>query len=69
VKLLGRQPGADEAARLKAEFGVDEVYFADSPIWYLRATARFTLTWQRELATAATIFVLGLAIGFFVARL
>jgi hypothetical protein len=54
----------DQKAQLAAEFGVGEVFYAESPLWYLRLTGRFTLTWKRELATVAAVFALGLVIGF-----
>jgi hypothetical protein len=70
VKLPYRHPiPADPKAQLAAEFRVEKVFFADEPLWYLRLTARFRLTWRRELASVATVFVLGLAIGFLLGRL
>ena len=56
-------------AQLAAEFGVGKVFFAEEPLWYTRLTARFRLTWRRELATVVTVFVLGLAAGFLVGHL
>jgi hypothetical protein len=55
---------AERKAQLAAEFGVEKVFFAGEPFWYTRLTARFRLTWRRELASVATVFVLGLALGF-----
>ena len=55
---------AEGKAQLAAKLGVDEVYFADEPLWYLRLTSRFRLNWRRELATVATVFGLGIAFGF-----
>jgi hypothetical protein len=49
--------------------GVDEVHFADEPLWYLRLTSRFRLNWHSELATVATVFGLGVALGFLVGHL
>jgi hypothetical protein len=64
VKLRNRhREDADAKAQLAAEFGVDEVYFADDPLWYLRLTSRFRLNWRRELANVATVFGLGIALG------
>ncbi len=69
MKLFHRHDRhAEEKAKLAAEFGVDQVYYADPPLWYLRLTARFGLTWRRELATAAAVFGLGIALGFLLGR-
>lgn len=46
-----------------AELGVERVYHVDDPLWYLRLSARFRLSWRRELATVATAFSLGIALG------
>jgi hypothetical protein len=43
--------------------------YVDEPLWYLRLTSRFRLNWRRELATVATIFVAGIAVGFLLAHL
>jgi hypothetical protein len=65
VKLSHRHPiPTERKAQLAAEFGVEEVFFAKEPFWYTRLTARFRLTWRRELASVATVLVLGLALGF-----
>jgi hypothetical protein len=65
VKITHRRTeSVDQKARLAAEFGVDQVFYADSPLWYLRLTGRFTLTWKRELVTVAAVFALGLVVGF-----
>jgi hypothetical protein len=70
VKLPHRHPiPADPKAQLAAEFGVEKVFFAEEPFWYTRLTARVRLSWRRELASVATVFVLGLAIGFLLGRL
>ena len=70
MKLLHRHPeSAEYKAQLAAEFGVDKVFFAEEPFWYRRLTARFRLTWRRELATVAAAFALGLATGFLLGRL
>jgi hypothetical protein len=70
VKLFHRHPESDAyKAQLAAEFGVDKVFFAEEPFWYTRLTARFRLTWRRELATVAAVFALGLAAGFLLGRL
>jgi hypothetical protein len=70
VKLPHRHPNSAELkAQLAAEFGVDKVFFAEEPFWYTRLSARFRLTWRRELATVATVFALGLAVGFLFGRL
>jgi hypothetical protein len=70
VKLLHRHPeSAAYKAQLAAEFGVDKVFFAEEPFWYTRLTARFRLTWRRELATIAAVFALGLGLGFLLGRL
>jgi hypothetical protein len=69
VKLPHRHSiPAERKAQLAAEFGVDEVYDAAIPLWYLRLTSRFWLTWRRELASVATVFVLGLVVGFLLGR-
>jgi hypothetical protein len=70
VKLPHRRdnPSARKA-QLAAEFGVEKVFFAEEPLWYTRLTARFRLTWRRELATVATVFVLGVAAGLLVEHL
>jgi hypothetical protein len=70
VKLLHRHSeSAAYKAQLAAEFGVDEVFFAEEPFWYTRLTGRFRLTWRRELATVAAMFALGLVVGFLLGRL
>jgi hypothetical protein len=70
VKLPHRHPiPAERKAQLAAEFGVEKVFFAEEPFWYTRVTARFRFTWRRELASVATVFVLGLAMGFLLGRL
>ena len=70
MKLPHRHPiPAERIAHLAAEFGVEQVFFAEEPSWYTRLTARFRLTWHRELASVATVFVLGLAMGFLLGRL
>jgi len=48
---------------------VEKVYVVDEPLWYLRLTGHFRLTWRRETATVATVFGLGIALGFLVGRL
>jgi hypothetical protein len=58
----------EEEAALKREFGVEAVYDATEPLLYTRLTARFRLTWRRELATLAVVFALGVALGFRLAR-
>lgn len=55
---------AERRAQLAAEFGVDEVYDAAIPLWYLRLTSCFLLTWRRELTTVAGVFGLGIVLGF-----
>jgi hypothetical protein len=60
---------ADREAQLAAEFGVEKVYYADDPLWYLRLSSHFRLTWRRELATVTTVFALGIAAGFLVGHL
>lgn len=70
MKLPHRHPiPAERKAQLAAECGVEKVFSAEEPFWYTRLTARFRLTWRRELASVATVFVLGLAIGFLLGRL
>ncbi len=70
MKLPHRHPiPTERKAQLAAEFRVEKVFFAEEPFWYKRLTARFRLTWRRELATVATVLVLGLAIGFLLGRL
>ena len=60
---------ADEKGQLAAELGVEKAYSLDEPLWYLRLTACFRLDCRRELATVATVFGLGIALGFLVGRL
>jgi hypothetical protein len=70
VKLPHRHPiPVERKAQLAAEFGVEKVFFAEEPFWYARLAAWFRLTWRRELASVATVFALGLAIGFLLGRL
>jgi hypothetical protein len=57
-----------EAEALAAALGVRKVYDATEPLWYLRLTARFRLTWRRELATLVAVFFVGVGLGFAVAR-
>jgi hypothetical protein len=65
VKLPRRRTqSVDHKAQLAAEFGVEHVYYADDPLWYLRLTSHFRLNWRREIATVAAVFVLGLVIGY-----
>lgn len=60
---------ADHPAKPVGELGIERVYFVDEPLWYLRLTNHFRLTWRREAATVATVFGLGIALGFLVGRL
>ena len=60
---------AASSTQLAVELGVEEVYSVAEPLWYLRLTGHFRLTWRREAATVATVFGLGLALGFLVGRL
>lgn len=46
-----------------------KTYHVDEPLWYLRLTAHFRLTWRRELATVAGVFAAGIAAGFGLAHL
>ena len=59
---------ADSEARQAAELGVDHVYYADEPLWYLRLTSRVRLDWRRELATVVSVFGLGIALGLLLGR-
>ena len=43
--------------------------FVDEPELYLRLTARFRLTWRRELATIVAVFALGALVGLVVSHL
>jgi hypothetical protein len=58
-----------QLAEVAREFGVSAAFDATEPFWYTRLTARFRLTWRRELVTVATVFVAGLSVGCLVARL
>lgn len=58
-----------QLAEVAREFGVEAAFDATEPFWYTRLTGRFRLTWRRELATVATVFLTGLGVGFLVARL
>ena len=65
MKLSYRQTRrSDPKSQFAVELGVSHVYLADDPLWYLRLTSRLRLNWRRELATLATVFVLGIALGF-----
>jgi hypothetical protein len=70
VKLPHRQvhPDDDEA-QLAVELGVDRVYYAADPLWYVRLTSRFRLNWHRELATLVTVFAAGIALGLLLGHL
>jgi hypothetical protein len=70
VKLSHRHiHRADPKAQLAAELGVENVCYVDEPLWYLRLTSRFRLSWRREAASVATVFALGIALGLLVGRL
>jgi hypothetical protein len=70
VKLAHRHlRDADQTSQLDPALGVEKVYFVDEPLWYLRLTSRLRLSWRRELATVASVFGLGLALGFLLGRL
>ena len=58
----------DSEAQQAAEFAVGHIYFVDEPLWYLRLTSRFRLSWRRELATVVSVFAVGLALGFLLGR-
>lgn len=59
----------DASSQLAAALGVEKVYFVDEPLWYLRLTGRCRLSWRREAASVATVFALGLALGFLAGHL
>jgi hypothetical protein len=70
VKLSRRRiQAADPRTQLAAGLGVEKAYFVDEPLWYVRATSRFRLSWRRELASVATVFAVGIAVGFLVGHL
>ena len=68
MKLSHRHPRGFDP-QLAAELGVEQAYFVDEPLWYLRATSRFRLNWRRELATVATVFALGITLGLLLGHL
>ena len=57
---------AEGQAQIASELGVEKVYLVEEPLWYLRLTSRFRLSWRREAASVATVFALGIALGFLV---
>jgi hypothetical protein len=64
VKLPHRHRNlANVEARPPADLGVARAYLVDEPLWYLRLTSRFRLSWRRELATVAAVFGLGVGFG------
>jgi hypothetical protein len=70
VKRPHRHSLATESkAQLAAELGVEKVFLAEEPFWYMHLTARFRLTWRRELATVAAVFGLGVALGLLAGHL
>lgn len=70
MKLLHRpDPHAAEKAALADELGVDKVFYADEPLWYIRLTSRFRLTWRREVASVTAVFLAGLVLGLLLAHL
>jgi hypothetical protein len=60
---------ADQTSQPAAELDVEKVYFVGEPLWYLRLAGHARLTWRRELTSVATVFALGVALGFLVGRL
>ena len=63
-----RTHSVDSEAQQAAEFAVEHVYYADEPLWYLRLTSRFRLSWRRELATVVSLFAAGIAVGLLLGR-
>jgi hypothetical protein len=66
---LSHDPFAGHATDLANDLRVSAVFDAAEPLWYVRLTARFRLTWRRELATVIAVFLTGIAIGLAIARL
>lgn len=57
-----------ERRQRRKEFEVDDALALDIPVWYLRMTQRFRLSWRRE---AFAVFALGAGfalLGFVVGR-
>ena len=63
-----RHRSDEERARLADEFGVDEVYVADLPVWWLRLTAPLAISWRRELAFWGLLLGVGVLVGFVFGR-
>jgi hypothetical protein len=63
-----RDPFAGRASDLADEMRVSAVFDAAEPLWYVRLTARFRLTWRRELATVIVVFLAGILVGLVLAR-
>jgi hypothetical protein len=63
MRIWHRDPFNGHAAELAREFGVDAVFDATEPFWYTRLTARFRLTWRRELVTVVVVLLFGIAVG------
>jgi len=58
----------EERAALAREFGVNRVFFGETPEWWIRLTARFVVPWPRELLSVLGLYGLGVATGILLAR-